>query len=189
MKHNDNIDNLFENLKDDWNLEAPETGHENRFLERLQAQEKVVSIQKKKSNGFTWKVLSIAASIAILVAIGFQVFKTENKIEQQVAEEPSQIQKTEFYFASLINEEIEKIQAEATPETKQIIADAMLQIKKLEKDHEKLEDDLANEGNSKQILNAMIINYQTRINLLQDVLTQIEEIKKFKTSQNENQII
>ena len=53
----------------------------------------------------------------------------------------------------------------------------------------RLEEDLANEGNSKQILHAMIINYQTRINLLQDVLTQIEEIKQFKTTQDENQII
>lgn len=189
MKHNNNIDNLFENLKDEWDIETPQEGHENRFLEKLQTQKKVVSIHKKKSNNFPWKLLTVAASIAVLFIVGFQFLNPESVIEQQVAEEPTQIEKTEFYFASLINEEVEKIKAESTPETKQIIADAMLQLKKLEKDHEKLEEDLANEGNSKQILHAMIINYQTRINLLQDVLTQIEEIKQFKTTQDENQII
>ncbi|MEL4308888.1 hypothetical protein [Joostella sp. CR20] len=186
MKQNEHIDNLFENLKDTWDVEQPSEGHQARFLEKLQTKDKVVSIAKK-SKPFPWKWLSVASAVVVLLGVGISVFKTENT--QQIAQEPTEIEKTEYYFATLINEEIEKIEAEATPETKEIIADAMLQIKKLEKDHKKLEEDLANEGNSKQILHAMIINYQTRINLLQDVLEQIEEIKQLKNIQNEHQII
>ena len=36
MKQNNNIDNLFENLKDEWDIETPQEGHENRFLEIIE---------------------------------------------------------------------------------------------------------------------------------------------------------
>ncbi|WP_335967177.1 hypothetical protein [Galbibacter sp. PAP.153] len=188
MKPKDNIEHLFDELKNDWDVEEPQKGHEARFLNKLEKQQKVVALPKRKSRALVWKALSIAASLAILVAIGAKLFYEPSPVVEHV-KEPTEIEKTEFYFSSLINEEMEKIQAEATPETKQMIDDAMLQIKKLETDYKELETDLANDGNSKQILNAMIINFQTRINLLQDVLSQIEEVKQIKTSNNESQII
>ncbi|QLE02858.1 hypothetical protein HX109_15260 [Galbibacter sp. BG1] len=188
MKKNDNIDDLFKGLRDQWDVEEPSPNHEHRFLEKLNAQKETKSLPEKKF-GNTWKILSVAASLAILLIVGIKFFGTSSTVSNTTAEEPTEVQKTQFYFASLINEEMEKIQAESTPETKQIVADAMLQMKKLKLDYEKLEKDLANDGNSKQILHAMIINFQTRINLLQDVLDQMEEFKKLNTSNNENQII
>ena len=55
-----------------------------------------------------------------------------------------------------------------------------------ENNYKELELDLINGGNSKLILSAMITNFQTRIDLLQDVLQQVEEIKNID---HENTII
>ena len=52
-----------------------------------------------------------------------------------------------------------------------------------------LEQDLLNGGNSKLILSAMITNFQTRIDLLQDVLDQVENIKNLKNYNDENYTI
>ena len=56
----------------------------------------------------------------------------------------------------------------------------MVQLKKLKNNYGLLEKDLINGGNSKLILSAMITNFQTRIDLLQDVLDKIETIKNLK---------
>jgi len=56
----------------------------------------------------------------------------------------------------------------------------MVQLKKLENNYDLLEKEMIKGGNSKLILSAMITNFQTRIDLLQDVLDKIETIKKLK---------
>ena len=147
----DSIDTLFKNLKDSFDLENPEEGHELRFLDKLKSQKEPVSPVRKKSYA---------------------------SVDQQVVSISPEISKTEFYFANVIQQEINKLQNENTPATKKIIEDTMKQLITLEKDYGKLEKDLINGGNSKFILSAMITNFQTRIDLLADVLQQIDEIKK-----------
>jgi len=62
----------------------------------------------------------------------------------------------------------------------------MAQLTKLEINYKKLEQDLIGGGNSKLILSAMITNFQTRIDLLQEVMDKIENIKTFKNYDDEN---
>jgi len=176
----DDIDNLFKNLEGSFDLEAPAHGHEQRFLDRLNAQKNTKTLPNKA----WWKPLSIAASIAIICAITFGVFNSKPSLEQQVAEISPEVSRTEFYFASLIEEQINELKNESTPETKKIVDDTMIQLKKLETNYTKLEQDLINGGNSKLILSAMITNFQTRIDLLQDVLNTIESIKNLKNYDN-----
>ena len=75
------------------------------------------------------------------------------------------------------------MQSKSTPETQKLIADTLIQLRTLDTDYKKMEQDLLNGGNSKLILSAMITNFQTRIELLNEVLEQIEEIKNFKKLQ------
>ena len=129
---------------------------------------------------------SIAASIVILLGLSAGIFYKTNTNVIQVDPE---VENAQFYFASLLEQEIEKVNARSNPETQQIIDDAMQQLDKLEQDYKMLENDLKQNGNSKHLLHAMITNFQTRINLLQDVLMQIDEIENLKNNQNETTII
>ena len=52
--------------------------------------------------------------------------------------------------------------------------------------YEKLKLDLTSSGEDKRVIYAMITNFQNRIDLLENVLEQIEEIKQLKNSNNEN---
>jgi hypothetical protein len=110
--------------------------------------------------------------------LGFLYLNSNPSVEEQVVKISPEISKTEFYFANVIQQEINKLQNENAPATKQIVEDTMTQLTKLEYDYGKLETDLINGGNSKLILSAMITNFQTRIDLLAEVLEQINEIKK-----------
>ncbi|TRZ43483.1 hypothetical protein [Robertkochia solimangrovi] len=182
----DNLETLFSELHGSFDLETPQEGHQERFLEKLNRHNHADKVENSpKPRRFNLVLLSVAASLALILSIGYGIFSKHDNDSGKSLE----VQKTEFYFASLLQEEMEKIQAEASPETKNIIDDAMAQMDKLELDYSKLESELKNSGNSKPILHAMITNFQTRINLLQDVLEQIEEIKKLKNEENETHII
>lgn len=180
----ENLENLFEKLQGSFDIEEPVAGHQHRFLEKLENPYEGVKRHRKKTSW--WKPLSIAASIAILCAIGIRLYDSEDTIEEQVAEISPEASNTQFYFANLIEEQVKQLESESTPENKKMVDDTLIQLKKLEADYAVLETDLLNGGDSKIILGAMVTNFQTRIDLLQDVLKQIETIKNLKDFKDEN---
>jgi len=178
------INQLFENLQGSFDIEEPKEGHKQRFFDKLHEANGVVSIQKKKN---LWlKPLSLVASFAILFTVGISLYTSSPTVDEQVAEIAPEVSNTQYYFASLIEEQVKQLENESTPETQQIIADTMIQLKKLEASYTMLEEDLLKGGNSKLILSAMITNFQTRIDLLQDVLNQVETIKNINNTNDEN---
>jgi len=132
------------------------------------------------------KLFAIAASIAVLFTVGLVAVQSGPSAKDQLAEISPEAANTEFYFASLIEEQVKVLQEESTPETKAMVDDTMLQLRKLENDYNTLEKDLLEGGNSKLILSAMITNFQTRIDLLQEVLDKIDTIKILKQTIDEN---
>ncbi len=164
MKRNlDPIDNLFLKHQFQWDTENLDISHEERFRKKL---------NQKKSK---WKLLvsiSIAASILLLMGI---------TICKPIYEKPSELKyasketiQTDSIFTVLIERELEKIDQKKSPENKKIITDALKQMKQLDADYEKIIQELEANGESKQIIYAMISNLQTRISFLQKVLEHLE---------------
>ncbi|NAY93212.1 hypothetical protein GTQ34_14960 [Muricauda sp. JGD-17] len=180
----DNIEQLFERLQGQIDFEEPVTGHSERFMEKLQKHKGAIPLRSRKNTW--WKSLSIAASLALIAILGLQVFNIEPNIKQQVVKIAPEVSDTEFYFASLIEEQVQLLKDEKTPQTAQLVDDTLMQLEHLEEDYKKLEQDLVNGGDSKIILNAMINNFQIRIDLLKEVLGNIENIKNFNSYDDEN---
>lgn len=183
----ESIEILFDRLQGTLDFETPKDGHQQRFLERLRASQGVVSMKPKKKSW--WKPLSIAASVAIICAVGIGFFNSVPSRDEQVADISPEVSQSQFYFASLIEEQVKELKNESTPETQKIIDDTMAQLQRLENNYMKLEQDLLNGGNSKLILSAMITNFQTRIDLLEDVLNQVSSIKTLKNQNDANYTI
>lgn len=179
----DELEQLFIQLKDKFDIEEPETGHQQRFIEKLNKQNGVVSLTKKNN---WWKPLSVAASIVLLVGLGLSQINHPTSIDEQIVEIAPEVSDTEFYFASLIEEQVELLKNEKTVETSQLVDDTLSQLDELDADYRKLERDLVQGGDKELLLNAMIINFQTRIDLLKEVLANIEDIKNQKALNDEN---
>ncbi|MFK5973572.1 MAG: hypothetical protein QM485_09850 [Flavobacteriaceae bacterium] len=180
----ENLEKLFEKLQGSFDIKEPKEAHRQRFLMKLEESKTVVTLQKPRSSW--WKPLAIAASIAVLFTIGTGLYNSETTIDEQVAKISPEASNSHFYFANLIEEQVKQLENKNIPETKKMVDDTMLQLKKMESDYNTLEKDLLNGGNSKIILGAMITNFQTRIDLLQNVLNQIETVKNLKKYTNEN---
>lgn len=181
---NNNLEDIFRDLQGSFDLEEPADGHHQRFLEKLDSSKGVVRL--KKRGGSWWKPLSIAASIVLLIGLGIGVYEQQQTVEEKVAEISPEASQTHFYFASLIEEQVRELEKQSSPETETIIEDTMTQLNKLELNYKQLEQDLLNGGDSRLILSAMIVNFQTRIDLLEEVMNQIDSIKNLKTFDDEN---
>ena len=78
------------------------------------------------------------------------------------------------------------LKQEKSPETAKLVDDTLAKLDELQSDYENLEKELINGGNSKMILNAMITNFQIRIDLLEEVLANVETIKNLKPQDDAN---
>ena len=184
----DNLHVLFDKLQNDLDFAEPTNGHQQRFLEKLNESKCVATLAPKKKNSWL-RILSVAATIAILLSVGIFQFNKARSIDEKVAKISPEASKTQFYFANLIEEQVKDLNYEKSPETERIINDTMVQLKKLEFNYTEMEQDLLNGGNSKLILSAMITNFQTRIELLNEVMIQIENIKTIKNTNDANYTI
>ena len=178
----DTIEKLFDNLKHEFDVEEPTENHEKRFMKKLNKQDSVATNSPKRN---LWKpFIGIAASIAILVSV-FVSTQQEGTANDLASISP-EMAETQNFFDTTIASELAKLEIESNPETKLLIADAMIQMQRLEKEYLSLKEDLSTSGNDKRVIYAMISNFQNRIDILQNTLKQIENVKELKNNHNEN---
>ncbi len=179
----DTIDELFDNLKGEFDVNEPNQGHELRFLDKLKVND-VASNDSKKSSSFNWKpFLAIAASVVICLSV-FMTLQNEPEALDLASVSP-ELSETQDFFTATIENELKKLNRERSPLTERIIADALEQIQLLENDYQNLKTDLTESGNDQRVIYAMITNFQNRIDILTTVLEQIETIKEHKINTDE----
>ncbi|WP_026752933.1 hypothetical protein [Sediminibacter sp. Hel_I_10] len=176
----DNLDTLFERLANDFDLESPDLGHQQRFLNKLQDKSVTTTIPKKT---VAWKpLLAIAASIILCFAL-FITINQERKLGGLASVSP-ELSETQSFFSSAIEQELKSLKEKRSPKTNALIDDALEQLDLLEKDYEKLKVDLAESGNDKRVVYAMIANFQSRIDVLEHVMDNIETLKGLNNESN-----
>ncbi|AOW19213.1 hypothetical protein [Urechidicola croceus] len=173
---NDNFDKLFDK---DFDIVEPTIGHFERFQKRVEN-------QPEKYNPNSWKWLIMVASIALIFGIWFGQNQSNNKLE--LADISPKMEETQDYFTSAIRVEIEKINAQKTPENSLLIEDAFQRLNKLEKQYSKLTFELKESEEDQRVIYAMISNFQQRIEVLKNLVNQLENIKQLKTTNYEMSI-
>lgn len=175
----DDIEQLFDRLEGQLSVAEPSTDHQARFLEKLQSTQVQEEKPVRKLNW--WKPLAVAASLALVFMITFsQTSQTEIK---DLADVSPEMEQTQTFFTQTIEKELFELQQQTTPETQAIVDDTMKRLTKLEADYDDLKNDLAESGQDKRVIYAMINNFQNRIDLLQQVLEHIDAVKNLNELQ------
>ena len=180
----DHMNQLFDDLKDEFDIEAPHKDHSKRFLDKLNRN---AALEPTLNSGQikVWKpFIGIAASLLLLVSL-IIINPFQNK-DRDLANVSSEMEKTQNFFMSTISEDLKKLKQKSDPETETIISDALVQIDKLESDYTKLKSDLAKSGDDRRVIYAMISNFQNRIDILQNTLDYLEQLKQLNTYTHEN---
>ena len=178
----DNLEHIFKNLENKFDTEEPTIGHFKRFEKKLNS----TKTRNSQNNSFKIWMLPIAASI--LLFIGIWIGKSFSNNGLELASISPKMEETQSYFVTTIQQELESIENERNSHTEQLIKDAFIQLNKLETQYAVLTLELKESTEDKRIIYAMISNFQQRIELLQRLLAQIEDVKQLKKQQNENYI-
>ncbi|WP_299228737.1 hypothetical protein [uncultured Psychroserpens sp.] len=178
----DTIDTLFERLDSQFDIHMPHKGHEDRFFSKLKHIDREVHKSSRPAIRF-WKPL-LAAAASIILCIAIYIVLPEEPELMDLANVSQELSQTQDFFTAAIQEELSKLEQERTPETNKLIEGALQQLSILETDYESLKKDLAQSGDDKRVIYAMITNFQNRINVLETVLDKVEMVKQIKTKYN-----
>lgn len=186
-KNQDPIQKLIQESRKELDSKKMRVGHEERFLKKLKGLEE--EPEEPKRRNWNWKPFSIAASVLIMISVAFKMLNAPvvNPDQNEQFEMPLEIANAEVYFQGIINSELEQLESSKNEHTSKLVEDTVAQLLKLENDYVVLQKQLI-ESYDRRVVKAMISNFQTRIDLLTQVMEQVEIIKNLKNEQNENNI-
>jgi hypothetical protein len=178
------IDNLFNNLKNDFDIEKPNQNHKQRFLDKLNknGELQLVKVDKRRRR-LRKPLIGVAASIVLLITVFIGTQQEPNT--RDLASISPQMAETQDFFTITIEEELSNLQKESSPEVKILVDDALKRMKILEENYEALKTDLSESGDDNRVIYAMISNFQNRIDILKNTIEQINNIKQIKNQSNE----
>jgi len=160
----DKLHNFFN--EHEFDIHEPRSGHLDRFEKRLRG----VQPRKKTS----WKWMSIAASVILLIGFGLG---NMSKNEVGLSAISPKMAEVQTYFVNTIDREIKEIEMNRNLQTEDLIEQALDDLEELEDNYKLFVQELEKNGQQRKIINAMINNYQQRLDILQKTLEQIELIK------------
>lgn len=166
-------------------------GHETRFLQKLDQE-----LPVKRSNSFFF--LKIAASLVIAFGLGFAIYtkmgpKPVKPVITNVQDKTPEIKslsdispdlkKVETFYLANINMELAKMNY--APEHMELIDGYLKRLAELNKEYDRLNKELSETGPNIETVDALINNLKLRLNLLQRLKEQLNELNN---NQNEMSI-
>jgi hypothetical protein len=192
-----NLEDFANENRKDFDSEFPPQELWNKIETRIQPAGKKASIIQ-----LTWVKWSVAAATIILIS-ALAIYLLSKPIQKQVPTDfakENNGQKTDsvliteinpgyaqelFHFTKLIElkqEELRQLEKENPALYKEFVSD----INSLDSSYTQLKNELPNNPNREQLLEAMISNLQSQMNLLNQQLQVIQQIKQAKNLNNES---
>lgn len=141
-----------------------------------------------KTRHFPWKVILKVAVVLLIVtvfAFGYYINTQRISMDQQgiaLHNLSSELADTEAFYTSRIDEKIDLIKVE----TGDLDTEVMIQLELLDEEYLSLKNDLRDNADSEEVINAMIEYYRLKLSLLEKILNEIQknnDIQDYETIQ------
>ena len=162
--------------------EIPPKGHEERFLNKLDKE-----LHHKPNKKSIW--LKIAASMVLIIGVSLFFFiQNESQISDKVADKKDNsipLREAENYYQNSFKSQFAAMAKNYTDnESLSMISESEKLINELEKDYEELEKELKTTADQR-VATAMILNYKSRISILEMLIQKLEYVTQLKNEKNE----
>lgn len=180
----DKLDKLFNDQKEEFDDE-PMEGHFQRFEEKLNKYH-----SQKNQIKPLWPFLKIA-SLVIIVLLSANLFvhlvpEKKEKKNQEFAN--SEMDETARFYTTRIKSGLSQLKQMADRGVGS--TDELIQVKKEMEEMDRLHKDLQKEysenPNDERVVNAMIEYYQTKLNIINTIKTDLENIQTINNKSHEN---
>jgi hypothetical protein len=158
--------------------EQPREGHEERFLQKLYSRpERKLQVRH---------VLQVAASLAILIVSGIVLVKVSKSGDKVASQEiPASVIEADLYYTSQMDARYDQIRDFnfEDMEEKTLLLD---ELKDLDEYHQQLMSDLEANPDDDRVINALIRHYQIKLEIMDQIIIQLNQIKSENSPKNEN---
>ena len=176
MFENDELESLLQQAAKTCDAAQPDDGHKVRFSERLDAIHQVDTRYKRR---VWYRAAVVTVLLSISAVLSFQLMQSDPS--NTTVGLPDEVKKEQFYLETIVETAMSKIEAERNENTQMIIDEAFVQLKLLEEEQKRLEQELK-ENYDKRIVKALMDNFQFRIRLLENVMEQIALSKEIEST-------
>nr|WP_297783366.1 hypothetical protein [uncultured Allomuricauda sp.] len=193
---------LFEKEREEKRFEMKK-GHEGRFFAKLE--EELPKDPPKRKVISLW--MQIAASVVVAVGLSFYYFNSnggtvdpDEKItvvdrnnsgnEAQgisLGDLSPDLKKIETYYTTNINLQLSELADD--PGNKELVDGYMDRLAELNKEYQRLNQELNDLGPNDQTIGALINNLQLRLQLLQKLKSKLNQLKSSKNEQESSNIV
>jgi hypothetical protein len=159
--------------------DRPREGHEERFMKRLER----LSDQRPVRRIRFRHAIQVAASVAIILTSAILLVrkdKSGNKVAQH--EIPEAVMEANYYYTSQVDEKYKEISSFDfnDPGEKALLLN---ELKDLESFHQQLMKDLKANPDDERVVNALIRHYQMKLDVMDQIIKQLNQVKT-EISQN-----
>ncbi|MFK7809513.1 MAG: hypothetical protein AB8F74_17045 [Saprospiraceae bacterium] len=176
----DNLEKFITNNRAAFDSKQP-PGHIWENLDRDLPKQNVKRIR-------LWRGFRVAASVALLIAVGALLgsyLTSKNFAAENIASKlPQDFTEMEAYYQDEVDTKLQRLTS-VNVDKDQVVMD----LEQLDAALKELKEDIlsAPKGSEEQIINAMILNYKTKIDLLETILTHVESDSKTIQNDKENE--
>ena len=153
----------------------PGDGHFTRFQSKLDSFHGEHSAPRK---WYSMRLLRVAAVIAVLLGLSVMYYLFDpaaNTNPVAASTLPQEIQEARMYYTKITEEKMQKINdcASSTSEASYIQKIVMDEISLLDSSSVAIENELQQDAGNQKLINALIRNYKTKSDLLDDILNRL----------------
>lgn len=169
------LENKIKKNRDSFDAVEPPEGHFERFGEKLDAEYKKEEVKKRF---FSSKVYRIAAVVIIFISISAIIFfvnPRESSVNMYANELPEELQEVKVYYDGQVGQKMKQIEECAmTDEDAAIINELVKQeIEQLDATELELKEALKDNDKNEKVKNALIENYKTKSEILDNIIQRL----------------
>jgi len=145
-----------------------------------------------------WKTIAVrvAAVVVIFIASYFfhdmmqsgetgQIAQQETEMDNQQVEQVKLLMEAEVFYSSQINSAQDEI-FRLSGDDQELINDINLDMVELDEVFQELKNDLKDNSDNEEVIEAMIQNYRIKLQVLDEILTQLNKTKSQDENENNN---
>jgi hypothetical protein len=183
----DKLDNLFNEQREAFE-EEPFEGHFGRFETKLDQYHK---IKKRVFKG--WSFLKIASVVIILLlSANLLVHLIPGKTVKNSRQfTNSEMNETANFYTTRINSGMSQLKqmADQGIGSEQELTQVKKEMEEMDQLNQDLQKEYSKNPNDERVVNAMIEYYQTKLNIINTIKTDLEKVKTNKNKNHENKVL
>jgi hypothetical protein len=165
--------------------DRPREGHEERFKQKLERMPGKAPVRRIPFR----HAIQVAASLAILLTSAIVLVRLDKSGDKVARQEiPEAVVEADLYFTSQVDERYNEISGFDfdSPEDKAVLLN---ELKDLESYHQQLMKELEANPDDERVVSAMIRHYQLKLEVMDQIITQLNQVKSEISENHEKESI